>query len=214
MAKSAMIGVNGTEVAAALAAIEETYKSIINEGNRLQPRFIDKVGISWYGQDAIEYMSRLFDPSLKDFYDNTNRIYQSIFDTIIQNVRNFERKHQVTILGNVSHTPQKVDYYYNSVRKDKNGFIGLSDLVQLKDACYCLKGFRQSVEKDLETAKKAAAASGFYGENQQERLNESMSTIRNNLGSTVEQLTGKLEKMIQTVEEAERNIARSNANAM
>lgn len=207
-----MIGVNGNMVNVALGTIEKTYEEFIKRSNRLQPGFIDRVGITWFGQDAVLFMTQQVAPTFEELITNVNKTYQSIFDTIIQNARNFERKHQVTVLGQVSHSSLNIEYDYSIIRPDNNGFIGMSDIDQLKDACSYLRMYSRDVGMILDDARSAAKASGFYGENQQEKLNESMNKIKSTLSGKAEDIARYIEQRVNTVTVVEKEIARKNAN--
>ena len=206
------IGLNGQEASRCLAGIEESYGGLINGFNNLQEGVINKLGNSWYGQDAVQFVNTKFIPAIKSATDEIQKVFKSINDTITQNAKNYEAKHQVNVFSPVAHVMRSVTLNAGTVKPDDGGFIGIKSVSVLKEGINGAQKLVNETIAKLSEAKSAAARSGFYGEGQQARLDASMAKIKANLEDLSRELKKATEAKIQDVETTEKQIAQKNAS--
>lgn len=211
MAES-QIGLNGREASAALTKIEGAYGGLINGFNNLQSGVIEKLGNSWYGQDAVQFVNGKFIPAIKSATDEIQKVFQSINDTITQNAKNYEAKHQVSVFSPVKHDMRTVTLDGGPVKSDDGGFIGIKSVSVLKDGITGAQKLVNETINKLSEAKSAAARSGFYGEGQQAKLDASMSKIKSSLEELSRELQKATKAKIEAVESEEKALAKQNAS--
>lgn len=207
------VGLDGRQATKALNSIEKTYNEVYLAHKRIQDQFIIEIGRSWYGQDAVDFVAKKAGPAILEIYEEIERVYQSVNDTITQNAINFENKHDTHVFVPVTHTKQNVTYDYNVVKPEDAGFIGIKSINGLKFALTGVIHYRKTMDYQLMLAQKSAKESGFYGENQQEKLNSSMEKIHHNVTNICESLSKTLAQKIEETEAEEKRIAQTNANS-
>lgn len=212
MANGNQVGLNGQEASKSLGKIEETYREIIGNFNNLQEGVVDKIGSSWYGQDAVEFTRDKFKPAIESIGKEVQKVFQSVNDTITQNAKNFEAKHHTGVFSPVPHVQQNISINVSVVRESKNGFIGLDNIQTLMDSRQYWLQMLQRQQRLLEQLQNAAASSGFYGESQQERLNASIQKINSSIDEVTVELKNATQKIIDETEAEEKRIAQQNAN--
>jgi len=206
------IGLNGAEASSALSSIEEQYNGIMQEINALQSSALEKIKASWIGEDATDFANNKFIPAIKDAGNEIQKVFQSVNDTITQNAQNYERKHNVNVFKKVSHIPRPVNL--TPIPRPTGDFIGIKDISGLTETTTGLRKMASKIGELLARAKQAAGRSGFYGENQQEKLTASMGKIKQSLEDLAKQLEDAVKKKMQAVEEEEKSIAQQNASTM
>ncbi len=206
------VGLDGRMATKALGEIEKTYREVYTAHTRIQDQFIQVIGQGWFGNDAVDFVSKKAGPAILQIYDEIERVYQSVNDTITQNAKNFESKHQTNVFTPIPHSRQNVTYDYSVVKADDAGFIGIKSASALQYALMGISHYRHAMDYQLNVAKAAAAKSGFFGEGQQEKLDASMTKIQNSITDISESLNKALTDKIKETEAEERRIAKSNAN--
>ena len=206
------VGLNGQEASRSLNEIEKSYRQIVKNFNSIQGGIVNKIGTCWYGRDAIEFTRDKFKPAVESIGQEVQRVFQSVNDTITQNAKNFEAKHHTGVFSPVTHVPENISIDASVVLENHNGFIGLENIKQLEESRqYWLQMLREQ-EMLLDNMKNAAARSGFYGESQQEKLNQSIHKIKTSIDEVTKELQSATQNKIEETEAEERSIAQKNAS--
>ena len=206
------VGLDGRMATKALGEIEKTYTEVYIAHGKIQDSFIRQIGRTWFGNDAVDLVVKKAVPAILQIYDEVERVYQSVNDTITQNAKNFEAKHETNVFTPVPHSRKNITYDCSLVRSDDRGFIGLKNTEGLKLAISGIRHYTLTMDYQLNVAKAAAAKSGFFGEGQQEKLDASMKKIQNNVKEIGESLNNALKDKLSEVETDERRIAKTNAD--
>jgi len=200
------------EATAALTTIEEEYKGIMRELDKIQSTTIASLQAGWKGQDCNDFINQKLIPAVKDAGNEIQKVFQSINDTVTQNAHNYEVKYLKgqSIFRKVAHNMLKVNLAL--VSPFAGGVIGITDTAKVIQAQTEMNKMNKQIEELLERARKAASKSGFYGGGQQEKFNASMTKIKQSIGN----LAGEIAKATgtkaqNTVSEAE-ELAKKNAS--
>lgn len=210
---SGKIGLNGQEATAALKKAENSYDKIMAEMvNRMQSGVIDQITNSWYGNDAVQFMNKVFKEAISGTNAQIEGVFNSINATVTQNAENFDREHETQVFQRVPHNTVSDTTTCEGTKPDLNSFVGISDPSLFESAKHNFAMITDAVMQALQDAVAAAQNSGFYGGNQQEALVNSMQQIKNNLSNLTNELNAATAKKLQEAHEREQAIAAANAS--
>ena len=206
------VGLDGREASYALRDIESSYIDLMTTINSYQD-VLNEVANGWFGNDVIEFGNKSFKPSISMLSNEINKCIQSVHDTIAQNAKNFEMLHQTNVFNDPGHHQISVDIDTSVLKESRDGFIGIESPI-LNSSLGLLPPIGKKCSANLDAIQKAAARSGFYGENQQEKLSSSMSRIKQSIEEIEIQLSNAIKNRIVIAEQEERQLAIANANSM
>ncbi len=205
------VGLNGQEASKCLQQIETDYTGLINYFQNGYQGVITNIGHGWFGNDAVHFGHQNLDPALLEIANEINQVVQSVHDTIVQNATNFDNHHQTHVFVDPGHHQSNPHFDYSAIKPDNAGYIGIEGN-HLNEVMSLFPTICKNITTSLDGIKKAAARSGFYGENQQEKLSASIAKIKQSIEQINQEMTKAIKSKIENVEQDEKSLAQKNAS--
>ncbi len=204
---------DGAVATRSLQKVENEYGSLMDELQKRVQEAIKQIQDGWKGQDCVEFINKNLIPAVKESANEVQKVFQSINDTVTQNARNYEKRFLkgAKVFQAVAHHPLR--FLINPVGAFTGTVIGITNEAAIESAKAAMDTLQKQTEMILEKAKKAAADSGFYGGNQQQKYTASMGKIKNSIAGVAKELGTATKKVAKVAVDDSRNIAKANEQA-
>ena len=204
---------DGAEATASLTKVEDEYSKLMDELNKDVKEAITKIQEGWKGEDAVEFINQNLIPATKDVANEIQKVFQSVNDTVTQNAQNYEARYLKgqKVFRKVVHHPLR--FLIDPVGAFVGTIIGITSEAAIEEAKRTMERLIRQCEDILARAKAAAAKSGFYGGDQQQKYTQSMGKISKSIGNVASELSKATSKVAKAAVEDANSIAKANVQA-
>lgn len=196
----ALTGFDPSVVSTSINGVITAYNGLVNAfGTQMQTKIVDGMSDKWACNQAIDAFTEV-KSEVDRLMENIDRVFESIVASMNSAARSWATSTR-SDYSDVSLNPYNQKLNIGNIMENIGGVRGI-DLQNSNSVIAYLTTITQNSDENLDSAKKAVAASGFVGGDMQSQIDSSLATIRNNIHNAVDSIDTSLKSyMEQTVAE-------------
>ena len=149
----------------------------------------------WACNNAKKFFSDTFKPAIDSLIEDVNKIYDSVITSMNSAAQKWAETTK-TSWSKVSFETIAKTMDVSSIQENINGVRGI-DVQQAQNVANKLTNVKEKTNDALSKARNAVNNCGFVGDNMASSLQESLTTIKQNVSSTMEKMMEETKKAIE-----------------
>lgn len=191
----ALTGFDPSLVNSSISSIKSAYQSLMTQlATNMQNDFVGGMADKWACKQAQTFFQTNFKPVIDNLIKNADEVFRSIVDSMNSAAQSwaadtdtFYSTQSLSVLG------KSIDV--SSIQENIGGVRGI-DLEQANSVASKLNSIASNASTALEAARNAVNSCGFIGRGQAEALQASLTTIKNNMNSSITDLSTSIKSAI------------------